>query len=354
MKTTHIKKIGIILLSYVACAAQYTADIRVMTYNINAEKHASGSYSDIAQVIKEINSDISGLQKVDSCNSRNSADVLKWIGEKTDRVYSFAPAIKNYQGSTGSYGVGFLTKESPDLIRRLWIEHIDTEQDRAVLEISITMSGEKVRVIVTHLAHEGEAYRTSQIEKIIPWIDSNGTTTPVIIMADFNATANENSMKLFETAGFSYVKTKNGQILDTTKNQGINHILYRPADRWNVKDAGNPAYTASNRNPVWADLELLNPVTTKWDLAGKCNENQNRFFFIRNGLFQYYLHNDAQISISLYNLSGIKMTDLCKNQFQKNGNHSIELSPDITAAGIFRCVFSVNGRKKTANVAIVK
>ena len=250
-------------MTIIACTltAQYPASVKVMTYNINAEKHASGSYNDIAEVITALAPTVCGLQKVDSCNSRNSSDVLSWLGNQTSLLPSFAPAIKKYENSTGSYGIGFLTKETPLSVRRLWIEHTASEQDRAVLDIKTTLGGEQVHFIVTHLAHEGTSYRTAQIKTIIPWIDSIGTNTPMIIMGDFNAAPTENSMKQFETAGFAYVKEKGGKILDTSASQGINHILYRPAARWRCNNAGNPAYAASNRNPVWAEMELLDPVS---------------------------------------------------------------------------------------------
>ena len=98
------------------------------------------------------------------------------------------------------------------------------------------------------------------MQKIISWIDSISTDDPVVIMADFNAKPDENSMKLLESAGYGYVKGSNGEILDISANQGINHILFRPSSRWSVIAAGNPACSASNRNPVWADIELLDPV----------------------------------------------------------------------------------------------
>ncbi len=243
------------------CTAQYTGKIRVMTYNINAEKHGSGLYTDIAEVINEIDPDIAGLQKIDSCNSRNPADVLQWLGAQTSCETAYAPAIKKYENGEGSYGIGFLCRQSPLSTRKLWIEHTGSEQDRAALQITISMGGENVRVIVTHLAHEGISYRTAQINKIISWIDSISIDDPVIIMADFNAKPTESSMKILEAAGYGYVKGKNGEILDTSANQGINHILFRPLSRWHVAAAGNPAYKASNRNPVWADIELLKVVS---------------------------------------------------------------------------------------------
>jgi endonuclease/exonuclease/phosphatase family metal-dependent hydrolase len=59
-----------ILFVIISASAQYPPQIRIMTYNINAEKHGDGSYSDIIEVISAINPDICGLQKLDSCNSK--------------------------------------------------------------------------------------------------------------------------------------------------------------------------------------------------------------------------------------------------------------------------------------------
>ncbi|HEX2959925.1 MAG TPA: endonuclease/exonuclease/phosphatase family protein [Chitinispirillaceae bacterium] len=326
-------KIVICVLFAVSVFAQYPSAIRVMTYNINAEKHGSGSYADIANVIKEIEPAFCGLQKVDSCNSRNSSDVLKWLAEQTGTKNTFAPAVKNYQGSTGAYGIGFLSKETPLSVRRLWIEHTQSEQDRGVLEIGCTMGEENVKIVVTHLAHEGESYRSAQIKKIISWIDDDDKDCPVIIMADFNAAPTENSMKQFETAGFNYVKGANGAILDTSSNQKINHILYRPLSRWSVVEAGNPSYSASNRNPVWAEMKLIpssGSVTQKTVLENGVNPiryNGNRI--------EYHVENGTAVSLSLYSVSGKKTADLVKNQVTGGGLHTINIDQSILTHGMY-------------------
>jgi endonuclease/exonuclease/phosphatase family metal-dependent hydrolase len=130
---------------------------------------------------------------------------------------------------------------------------------RAALEIGVTVAGEPVRVIVTHLDISGAATRTSEVQQIISWIDSGGARTiPAVIMADFNAQSTEACMTKLTDAGFVFLKTSTGVILDTA--QKINHILYRPENRWKVVDVGNPAYSASNRYPLWGLLSLLNPT----------------------------------------------------------------------------------------------
>lgn len=351
-QTSVFQLIASIMFSIFAISsyAQYPSTIRVMTYNINAEKHGSGSYADIADVIKEIKPFVCGLQKVDSCNSRNSSDVLKWIAEETGKKSTFAPAVKKYQGSSGAYGIGFLSNETPDSVRRLWIGHTQSEQDRGVLEICCTVGGEKVRVIVTHLAHEGATYRTAQIKTILSWIDSAGTEDPVIIMADFNAAPTESSMKQFETAGFNYVKGANGAILDTSSNQKINHILYRPLSRWSVVDAGNPAYSASNRNPVWADMKLI-PSSE----VALCKDiKRNGFSAVRfsRGKIEYYVENGGEVFLSLYSLSGTKITDLLGGQFQNSGFHTSSLVNTQCAPGIYTLLFHSGRQRGSVPVVI--
>jgi endonuclease/exonuclease/phosphatase family metal-dependent hydrolase len=333
--------------------AQYQNKIRIMTYNINAEKYSDGSYDDIATVIKTINPDINGLQKIDSSNTRNPQYVLKWLGEQTGRVYTFAPAIKNYKNAPGSYGVGFLSKEVPLSVRRLWIEHTSSEEDRGVLEIGITMGGEKVRVIVTHLAHEGVSYRTAQINKIIPWIDSISKTDPVVILADFNAAPTETSMQLFETAGYLYVKGKNGSILDTSTGQKINHILYRPKESWNVADAENPKYAASNRNPVWADMELLTVSNYKLHNYSQPKNTQCQIA-VCNNLLQYNLPHSATVSLSLFSSTGRKVAELTKNQSQRAGLHSFQLVSLNLPVGVYHSMLTIDDFYSTGKVMVLR
>ena len=71
-------------------SAQYPAQIRIMTYNINAETHTDGDYTDIGNVINEIDPTIAGLQKVDSCTvTTKPVDVLKALGEQENRAWVF-------------------------------------------------------------------------------------------------------------------------------------------------------------------------------------------------------------------------------------------------------------------------
>ena len=81
----------------------------------------------------------------------------------------------------------------------------------------------------------------------------------MVIMGDFNSRPGDEAMTQYEAAGFIYVRNTNGDILDE-----IDHIMYRPKERWRVVEADKPThFTASDHDPVWAIMELLKPDPTE-------------------------------------------------------------------------------------------
>jgi endonuclease/exonuclease/phosphatase family metal-dependent hydrolase len=339
-KFAKLKDLAVLFIAFVSmnACAQYSSQVRFMTYNINAAGHGSGSYSDIADVIKEIKPDICGLQKLDSVNTRNSLYVLEWLSVQTSMPdFEYQSALRNYL--SGSYGVGFLANQAPLSTRRLWIQKTASEEDRGVLEMGITIDGTPARVIVTHLAHEGASYRTSQIQKILPWIDSVSSSDPVLIMADFNADSAESSMQLFTSAGYEYVRGKNGVRLDTT--QKIIHMLYRPRDRWMVVDAANPVYSASNRNPVWATMKLVALPVNGEKIAQK--QSSACRLWTEDNIVCYELPERSVVSMSLYNVEGKKICTLLKSQTVDAGKYSLSVNAKSIESGMYIIKTSVSG-----------
>ncbi len=336
-------------------SAQYPDTVKIMTYNINAEGHDTGSYSDVATVIKALDPTICGLQKLDSCNKRNKRDVLKFLGEEANMSYTFAVAQPNFQGSPGSYGIGFLSKKDPKSVRRLLIPKGSASEDRAALEIGVTIAGEPVRVIVTHLDYGNATNRTAQLQKIVSWMDSAGPkTVPAVIMADFNAQSTESSMKVLTDAGFVYVKGTNGKILDTSAQQGINHILYRPEARWKVVDAGNPKYAASNRNPVWALMSLLNPVAIKTGNPGTDNHSTRPRVNAGNKEISFVLSSRATVTMRLFDPSGRLSRTFADGKTLEAGAHAFAVQGGGLPKGTYLLESTVNGLKATGKVAVVK
>ena len=318
-----------LLAAAVLCRAQYSGAVKFMTYNINAEAHGSGSYSDIAEVIKAIAPDINGLQKLDSCNTRNPAYVLQYLGEQEGMSYTFAAAQTGYGGGTGSYGIGFLSRHPPLSVRRLRIPKGSASEDRAALELGISLDGQPVRVVVTHLDFGTAANRTAQLRTLLAWMDSAGSASdPAVIMADFNAPSTESSMKVLTDAGFAFVKTAAGEILDTA--QKINHILYRPESRWTTLETGNPAYPASNRYPLWARLKLQ-PAS---EGAFAARPTRPSGFSVSGRSLVLRLNAAAPVSWALYDRQGRALSSWSGMKTLPAGRHVIPISRRASGEGL--------------------
>jgi endonuclease/exonuclease/phosphatase family metal-dependent hydrolase len=325
--------------------AQYPDTVKIMTYNINAETHTDGDYTDIGDVIKALNPTICGLQKVDSFTvTAAPVYVLKALGSQTGMLYTFS---LSYTKNGGAYGNGFLSDSAPKSVRHLAIPKGGASEDRSALEIGITMAGEKVRVIVTHLDYGSDANRTAQLQQIVPWIDSAGKTDPVVIMADFNASATAAPMKVLTDAGFVYVKGTNGVILDSTNN--INHILYRPENRWKIIDAGNPKYAASNRNPVWAQMKLLNPANNVAYPQRISKSTTESMVTICGQRIFLELARPSRVSMEVFNASGRKIGVLLEERNLGAGSRSFLIDKKIAYRGIAIIAVKIDGvyTKKT-------
>ncbi len=325
--------------------AQYPIQLRIMTYNINAEARSDGDYTDIADVINEINPTVCGLQEVDSCsNAANKVDVLKLLGERTNMVNTFSAS---YQKNGGSYGNGFLSDSFPINTRRLALHKEETgaAEDHSALEISIKVNGEIIRFIVTQLDYSDPAVQTAELEMMIPWLyESFCGCGPVVIMGDFNAKDTAEPMKLLTEAGFVFVKGKNGKLLDTGTSQGVSHILYYPEWRWRIKDSGNPDYAASDRNPVWADMELLDMADTIVLTTAKKNKKSFTLSLYSRGFIQYDLTALANVSLHIYGISGARALRVLDNTRQGAGRYPVPIVGNRFSRGVYYAVLTIEER----------
>jgi endonuclease/exonuclease/phosphatase family metal-dependent hydrolase len=326
--------------------AQYPDTVKIMTYNINAETHTDGDYTDIGDVIKAINPTIAGLQKVDSFSvAASPVDVLKSLGEQTGMSYTFS---MSYAKNNGSYGNGFLSDSVPKSTRHLAIPKGSASEDRSALEIGITMAGGKARVIVTHLDYGNAANRTAQLQQILSWIESGGNAAdPVVIMADFNAQSTESSMTVLTDAGFVYVKGSKGEVLDTA--QKINHILYRPENRWSIVGVGNPAYAASNRYPLWALMKLIpsNDVASPRTFV---NNAARSGILIAGHRIELQLSEPSEVSLGIFTLSGKKIALFADKGNLAAGKHAFLMPEGVALHGMAVVAAKINGSMVTKNV----
>jgi endonuclease/exonuclease/phosphatase family metal-dependent hydrolase len=349
MKKNIDKLYGALVLSLLAAgplSAQYSDTVKIMTYNINYESNKNTQYEGIITVIKAIDPTIAGLQKLDSCMGTGSIPcyVPKLLGDATSMSYTFVT------GAPTSYGDGFLTKQPPKSVRKIKLTGGSATMARVALEIGVTVAGEPVRVIVTHLDLTA-ANRTAEVQQIIAWMDSGGAKTiPAVIMADFNAGPTEDCMTQLTDVGFVFLKTSTGVILDTA--QKINHILYRPENRWKIVDVGNPKYAASNRYPLWALMQLLNPVSSMTKMPAKTGLPASQRLRFNGREIGCNLSERAVVTIRLYDPSGRMVRTLMNGRLLEAGNHSFGVSNIGLTKGMYFLESLVNGSSAVEKIAI--
>jgi hypothetical protein len=336
------------LIAALPLFAQYADTVKIMTYNIDYDENKNTQYDNIIQVIKAIDPTIAGLQKLDSCmgTGSNPCFVPKLLGDQTNMSYEFIT------GDPKSYGDGFLTKQPPKSVRKIKLTG-SANIPRAALEIGVTVGGEPVRVIVTHLDLSA-ANRTAEMKQIIAWMDSGGARTiPAVIMADFNAQSTEDCMQQLVTAGFAFIKTSTGVILDTSTGQKINHILYRPENRWKIVDIGNPKYTASNRNPLWALMSLLNPVPVGPRTMGATGHAAAPRAAYADGMVRIRLYAGGRVSLRLFSTTGRLVMRLAQGRTLGAGTHSFAV-PEMLTKGTYLLETAINGATAIDRISVIK
>jgi endonuclease/exonuclease/phosphatase family metal-dependent hydrolase len=297
-----IKSAIFLAVSAIWVSGQYSSQIKVLSYNLWGYQNAvtPGGYDSLADVINEIDPDISGHQEVDSANDRSGGiDVIGYLGEQTNMHAYYAPALIGWGG--GHYGEGLLADSAVISQKNFWVEQIGGE-DRSALEVEITMAGKRVRILTTHLAHENDEFAAHQAEEMVTWMDEqDNRDIPMIIMGDFNSVPGDTAMTHYGEAGFVYVNGSNGQPLDR-----IDHIMYRPESRWRVVEAEKPThYEASDHDPVWALMELLpDPTNVVISMpSGKLKSSTEKLLGTRGIIIKTFVGKNGDII--LYNVKGI-------------------------------------------------
>ncbi|WP_245831857.1 endonuclease/exonuclease/phosphatase family protein [Oceanobacillus senegalensis] len=174
--------------------------LNVMSYNIH---HAVGEdnvldLERIAQIIKESNADIIGLQEVDNHWSSRSdfQDQAKWLADRLDMFYTYAANL-DYEplaegDSRRQYGTAVLSKYPILDSENHSLPKIGNTEQRGLLETTINVKGTHLHFYNTHLALTSEE-RKLQINKLVEI--TRQADGPKVIVGDLNATPKSEEMK---------------------------------------------------------------------------------------------------------------------------------------------------------------
>jgi endonuclease/exonuclease/phosphatase family metal-dependent hydrolase len=135
----------------------------------------------IAQILKELDADVIGLQEVHSeNNSTEESHQMQYLAQATGRTAIAGPMILR---SNSEYGNVLLSRYPVISIRRLDLSVLGREA-RGAIDVDIDTGHGLLRVIVSHLGLRVRE-RIYQTKRLLAGIVAE-STTPVIVLLDLN------------------------------------------------------------------------------------------------------------------------------------------------------------------------
>ncbi len=199
-------------------------DVKIATFNIKSAQLSS--LDAVAEVIKEVDADIIGLQEVDKIVKRTGyVDQLKVLAEKAGyQYYSFSPAViwasgrPSAQDTTlteGLYGHGILSRYPIESSEIIWPEaqtQVEGGEVRNILRCEVNVDGKKLAVYNAHLDFTQGRYQYKEVQD-----DYMTKDQYAVFIGDLNET-------ITELKGADCVNTNQVEFLTST-NTGVDHII---------------------------------------------------------------------------------------------------------------------------------
>lgn len=168
-------------------------EIKILTYNIlhgeRADKPATPNFSEVANLLVQIQPEVIAMQEVDSMTGRSASlygeryDYIKNLSRETGYKGYFGRAMEY---DSGAYGEGLLVKKGAKY-HTINLPNPAGGEPRAIAWVRAELKTlEEFYFGATHLCHEFEENRIAQLDSIISYADS--LDRPVIWVGDLNFT----------------------------------------------------------------------------------------------------------------------------------------------------------------------
>ena len=144
-------------------------------------KHGAEGLEKIAEAIRAVSPDVVGLEEVDvGCNRSGFADEPAELARLSGYAYyAFAKAISL---GDGEYGTALLSRYPIERFEVIPLASGNGES-RSVGHATVTVNGQRLDVLVTHLSYEDRAVRIGQMKTIAGML---ATFDRYVLMGDFN------------------------------------------------------------------------------------------------------------------------------------------------------------------------
>lgn len=181
-------------------------EMTIVSYNIKHGVNMQNELKleDTAKVLKELKADVIALQEVDHEATRSDKVKQTVFLAKALGMHQVFGKAMDFQG--GGYGQAILSKY-PILESKVHKLPGDGEPRIALEVIVEPVKGKKISFVSIHLDYRSEEKRQPQIKALLKALRK--VKHPVVLLGDFNATPESDSMKLFKSEWHNVPKVGN-------------------------------------------------------------------------------------------------------------------------------------------------
>jgi len=268
------------MLQYPEITGEY--DMRFLLYNIRYAagigrhfhlpvpysgyfKHTNGNLKKIANFIKLVNPDITGLIEVDSGSFRseknNQAAAVAWELQH-DHIYK-----SKYSASSMARKVPLLNKQGNAIltnqeIRSKKFHYFREGVKRLVIELEL----EDLSVFLVHLSLKFR-HRQYQLQDL--YTMTNSVKKPVIVAGDFNAFKGDRELELFLAATGLKNANSNGEPSHPSRSprRQLDYIFHSPQIQ--ITDFQIPQIKLSDHTPLVCEFEIVSKKSPTQGPAGR-------------------------------------------------------------------------------------
>jgi endonuclease/exonuclease/phosphatase family metal-dependent hydrolase len=158
--------------------------MRVASYNIHRCVGTDGLRrpSRVAEVLRELQADVIGLQEVDARSGASSDSLeMDFLAGLLGLNAIAGPTIRRRDGA---YGNAILSRWPVVAVRPIELT-VRRREPRGALDVDLDLDGEIIRVIVTHLGLR-PSERRSQVRRLLAALDQRVPARRVILCGDIN------------------------------------------------------------------------------------------------------------------------------------------------------------------------
>jgi endonuclease/exonuclease/phosphatase family metal-dependent hydrolase len=225
--------------------------MRVLSFNIKGQAALwrASHVAQIAEVIRELQPDVAGLQEVHRRTWQSRfRDQASWLARLTGMELAFG---RSFGDARREYGNALLTRGT--IVSQIVQPLPGGGEPRSLLSATVDAGGLQLTAHVTHLAawgRFGARTRLAQTEAVAKMVRAGGR--PFVLMGDFNTRPKSDELQVFADGNFVLSCFAPDVVTHRATRSCLDYVFADPG--WTVKEARVVARGPSDHWPLLAEL----------------------------------------------------------------------------------------------------